>query len=105
MWSRPPVVCLPANTRAGYSPAEHVNGPAAGPNRIRMAGQAAPTMTVAHLIFALATTAYILIAIRLEERDLVSAFGNVYVDYRARTPMLIPRLWSRPSDRVQRETV
>jgi protein-S-isoprenylcysteine O-methyltransferase Ste14 len=56
---------------------------------------AAPTMTVAHLIFALATTAYILIAIRFEERDLVSAFGNVYVDYRARTPMLIPRLWTR----------
>jgi len=56
---------------------------------------AAPTMTVSHLIFALATTAYILIAIQLEERDLVSAFGNVYVDYRARTPMLIPRLWSR----------
>ena len=54
---------------------------------------AAPTMTVSHLIFALATTAYILIAIRFEERDLVSAFGNVYVDYRARTPMLIPRLW------------
>ncbi|HEY2780671.1 MAG TPA: isoprenylcysteine carboxylmethyltransferase family protein [Steroidobacteraceae bacterium] len=62
---------------------------------------AAPTMTVAHLIFALATTAYILIAIQLEERDLVAAFGNVYVDYRARTPMLIPRLWSR-GDRVQR---
>src|SRR6266702_6103170 len=64
---------------------------------------AAPTMTVAHLIFALATTAYILIAIRLEERVLVSAFGNVYVDYRARTPMLIPRLWSRPNGRVQRD--
>ena len=55
----------------------------------------APTMTVAHLIFALATTAYILIAIRFEERDLVSAFGNVYVDYRARTPMLVPRLRPR----------
>jgi protein-S-isoprenylcysteine O-methyltransferase Ste14 len=66
---------------------------------------AAPIMTVAHLIFALATTAYILIAIRLEERDLVSAFGNVYVDYRARTPMLIPRLWSRPNGRVQREII
>jgi protein-S-isoprenylcysteine O-methyltransferase Ste14 len=62
---------------------------------------AAPTMTVAHLVFALATTAYILIAIQLEERDLVAAFGNVYVDYRARTPMLIPRLWSRGA-RVQR---
>ena len=65
---------------------------------------AAPTMTVAHLIFALATTAYILIAIRWEERDLVSAFGNVYEDYRARTPMLIPRLWSK-SVKVQRRIV
>ena len=65
---------------------------------------AAPTMTVAHLIFALATTAYILIAIRFEERDLVSAFGNVYEDYRARTPMLIPRLWSR-GPRVQRRII
>jgi protein-S-isoprenylcysteine O-methyltransferase Ste14 len=65
---------------------------------------AAPTMTGAHLIFALATTAYILIAIRLEERDLVSAFGNAYRDYRARTPMLIPRLWRRASA-VQREIV
>ena len=55
---------------------------------------AAPTMTVAHLVFAAMTTAYILTAIRWEERDLVAAFGNVYIDYRARTPMLVPR-WSR----------
>jgi methanethiol S-methyltransferase len=53
---------------------------------------AAPTMTIAHLVFAVATTAYILIAIRLEERDLVSAFGERYVAYRERTPMLLPRL-------------
>src|SRR5688572_27589255 len=53
---------------------------------------AAPTMTVAHLVFAMMTTAYILIAIRLEERDLVSAFGDDYVAYRERTPMLVPRL-------------
>lgn len=53
---------------------------------------AAPTMTTAHLIFALMTTAYILIAIQLEERDLVSAFGSEYTAYRTRTPMLIPRL-------------
>ena len=65
---------------------------------------AAPTMTVAHLIFALATTAYILIAIRFEERDLESAFGTTYADYRARTPMLIPRLWSR-SAKVQRRII
>jgi len=51
----------------------------------------APVMTVAHLIFALTTTAYILIAIRWEERDMVTAFGSTYVDYRDRTPMLVPR--------------
>jgi len=56
---------------------------------------AAPTMTVAHLVFALATTAYILIAIQLEEHDLVDAFGETYVDYRRKTPMLLPRLWRR----------
>jgi len=56
---------------------------------------AAPVMTVAHLIFAVMTTAYILIAIQLEERDLVTAFGSTYVEYRRRTPMLIPRLWPR----------
>jgi hypothetical protein len=51
-------------------------------------------MTVAHLVFAIMTTAYILIAIQLEERDLVDAFGSDYVAYRRRTPMLVPRLWS-----------
>ena len=56
---------------------------------------AAPTMTVSHLVFAVATTAYILIAIRFEERDLVSAFGERYTTYRERTPMLMPRLAAR----------
>jgi protein-S-isoprenylcysteine O-methyltransferase Ste14 len=51
---------------------------------------AAPTMTVAHLVFALATTAYILIAIQFEERDLM-AMHPEYVEYRRRVPMLIPR--------------
>ena len=53
---------------------------------------AAPTMTLAHLVFAVMTTAYILIAIQLEERDLVDAFGDTYRDYRRRTPMLVPRI-------------
>jgi len=52
---------------------------------------AAPVMTVAHLLFAVMTTAYILIAIQFEEHDLVTAFGEEYVTYRKRTPMLVPR--------------
>jgi protein-S-isoprenylcysteine O-methyltransferase Ste14 len=48
-----------------------------------------PTMTITHLVFALATTAYILIAIQLEERDLIDAHPE-YAAYRAEVPMLIP---------------
>jgi protein-S-isoprenylcysteine O-methyltransferase Ste14 len=56
---------------------------------------AAPVMTVSHLVFAVVTTAYILIAIQLEERDLVDAFGETYLEYRRRTPMLVPRMTFR----------
>ena len=51
-----------------------------------------PHMTSAHLVFALLTSAYILIAIRLEERDLVAYHGADYVEYRRKTPMLVPQL-------------
>jgi protein-S-isoprenylcysteine O-methyltransferase Ste14 len=65
---------------------------------------AAPIMTVSHLVFAVATTAYILLAIRFEERDLVSAFGERYTAYRKRTPMLVPRLSARNSADLVTET-
>jgi protein-S-isoprenylcysteine O-methyltransferase Ste14 len=51
---------------------------------------ATPKMTLGHLVFAIATTGYILIAIQLEERDLTTAFGTTYEQYRDQTSMLIP---------------
>ena len=58
---------------------------------------ATPTMTAAHLFFALLTTAYILIAVRFEERDLVTAHGARYREYRDQVPMLVPRIGGRPA--------
>ncbi len=51
---------------------------------------ATPKMSLGHLFFAAATTAYILIAIQLEEHDLVAMFGETYRAYRQRVSMIIP---------------
>ena len=51
---------------------------------------ATPKMTLGHLVFAIATTGYILIAIQLEEKDLTAAYGSAYEQYREQTSMLVP---------------
>ncbi len=56
---------------------------------------AVPVMTVGHLMFAAVTTAYILVAIQLEERDLIAQFGDDYRRYRKRVSMLVP--WRKSS--------
>lgn len=70
----------------------------------------APTMTAGHLLFALVLSAYMILAIRYEERDLVGHFGSQYTEYRRNVPAFIPKwpalpqtLPARPQSATQPE--
>jgi len=64
---------------------------------------ATPTMTGAHLLFAVLTSVYMLMAIRWEEHDLVIVHGSKYEEYRKRVPKLIPSLapYQSPEERME----
>ena len=92
--------------RMGIDPSERTPLVATGPfSYVRhpiylgfiLAFWSTPKMTVGHLVFAVATTVYILIAIRLEERDMVRAHGAQYEAYREQVSMLVPRPPRKPS--------
>lgn len=53
-----------------------------------------PSMSAGHLFFATGATAYIVVGIAMEERDLRQHLGQAYSAYQARVPALIPFSWT-----------
>jgi len=62
---------------------------------------ATPEMSGGHLLFASAMTAYILLALQFEERDLIARFGATYQRYSRNVPMLVPRIFGRRAPGVR----
>lgn len=62
---------------------------------------ATPVMSAGHLLFTAVTSAYILVGIWFEERDLVAQFGQRYRSYRRQVGMLLPRVLRRDRRRVE----
>jgi protein-S-isoprenylcysteine O-methyltransferase Ste14 len=65
---------------------------------------ATPVMSAGHLLFAIATTGYILLAVQLEERDLVAAHGDEYLRYRERVPAFVPLTKRAPTTSAERQS-
>lgn len=65
---------------------------------------ATPTMSIAHWFFALSITVYILVAVQLEERDLVDHHGETYRQYRRMVPMLFPKMKKAKTESLAEST-